>query len=129
MIVRKNIFFPIVRIFSLIVVGLFVALVVALSQVNLDTLRGSIVSVLQDATGLPVQVDGSVSWKLSLQPKIELHQVHVANADWAQNKYAFNAEKIDVRLNLMSLFRDHPTIQNVKIYNVNVNIEKNGKGE
>lgn len=129
MIVRKNIFFSVVRIFSLIVVGLVVALVVALSQINLDTLRGNIVSGLQNATGLPIQVDGSVSWKLSLQPKIEFHKVHVANADWAKNKYAYSAEKIDVRLNLISLFRNRPTIQNVKMYDVNINIEKNKNGD
>ena len=61
MIVRRNLFFPILRMIALIVAGLAVALVVALSQVNLDTLRSSIVSVLQDATGMPVQVDGDVS--------------------------------------------------------------------
>ena len=129
MIVRRNPFFPILRIIALIITGLAVALVVALSQVNLDTLRSSIVAVLQDATGMPVQVDGNVSWKLSLRPKIELNDVRIANADWAKNKYAYSADKIDVRLNLISLFRDRPTIQNVKIYDVKVNIEKNESGQ
>ena len=129
MIVRRNPFFPILRMIALIVAGLVVALVVALSQVNLDTLRSSIVAVLQDATGMPVQVDGDVSWKLSLRPKIELNNVRVANADWAKNKYAYSADKIDVRLNLISLFRDRPTIQNVKLYDVKVNIEKNENGQ
>ena len=55
----------------------------------------------------------------------ELNDVRVANADWAKNKYAYSADKIDVRLNLISLFRDKPTIQNVKLYNVKVNIEQN----
>ncbi len=129
MIVRRSLFFPLVRIFCLLIVGLVVALVVALSQVNLDTLRGSIVNVLQDATGLPVQVDGDVSWRLSLRPRIELNQVRVANADWAKNKYAYSAEKIDVRLNLISLFRNRPTIQNVRIYDAKINIEKNQDGK
>ena len=129
MIVRRNPFFPILRMIALIVAGLVVALVVALSQVNLDTLRSSIVTVLQDATGMPVQVDGDVSWKLSLRPKIELNNVRVANADWAKNKYAYSADKIDVKLNLISLFRDRPTIQNVKLYDVKVNIEKNENGQ
>ena len=123
MIVRRNPFFPILRMIALIVAGLAVALVVALSQVNLDTLRSSIVAVLQDATGMPVQVDGGVSWKLSLRPRIELNDVRIANADWAKNKYAYSADKIDVRLNLVSLFHDRPTIQNIKMYDVKVNID------
>ncbi|MFQ6729837.1 MAG: AsmA family protein [Alphaproteobacteria bacterium] len=129
MIVRKSLFFSIVRMVALSFVGLAVALVVALSQVNLDTLRGSIVAVLQDAIGMPVQVDGDVSWKLSLRPKIELNDVRIANADWAKSKYAYSADKIDVRLNLVSLFQDRPTIQNIRMYDVNINVEKNEAGQ
>ena len=129
MIVRKNLFFSFVRVFGLLVAGLIVALVVALSQVNLETLRGGIVGMLQDATGLPVQVDGKVSWKFSLRPYIELYEVRVPNAEWAKSKYAYSAEKIDVRLNLISLFRDRPTIQNVRLHDVQVNIEKNHDGK
>ncbi len=129
MIVRRSLFFPIVRIFALLIIGAIVAFVVALSQVNLDTLRGSIVGVLQDATGLPVQVDGSVSWRLSLRPSIELNQVRVASADWAKDRFAYSAEKIDVRLNLISLFRNRPTIQNIRVYDAKINIEKNQDGK
>lgn len=127
--VRKSIFFPIVRILGLFVIGLVVAIVVALSQINLESLRGNLLSILRDATGLPVEIDGAVSWKFSLRPHVELNQVRIANESWAKNKYAFSADKIDVRLNLISLFRDRPTIQNVKVYDAEINIEKNAAGQ
>lgn len=126
---RRNAFFIVVRMLALMCVGLVVASVVALSQINLETLRGGIVNVLQDATGMPVQIDGNVSWKISLRPEIEINNVHILNASWAKSKYAYSAEKIDVRLNLISLFRNKPTIHNIKIYNVNVNLEVNKQGE
>lgn len=128
MIVRRSLFFPIVKILCLMLIVLAVAVFVALKQVNLETLRGRVVTILQEATGLPVQVDGAVSWRFSVRPYIELEQVRVANADWAKNKYAIEADKIDVRLNLFSVFRDRPTIQNVKIYDAKVNVEKNKDG-
>lgn len=128
MIVRKSLFFPVLRIFTLIVVGLVVALVVALSQVNLETLRNSVVSVLQESTGLPVRVDGDVAWRLSLQPRIELNKVYIENPKWAKNKYAYLADRVDVRINLISLFRDRPTIQNVKMFDVDLNVEQNADG-
>ena len=124
-----NVFFAVLRLFTIIFVALIVALVVALSQVNIDTLRSSVVSVLQEATGLPVKINGDVSWKLSLQPQIELNDVCVENAAWAKNKCAYSAEKIDVRLNLISLFRSSPTIHNIKLYDVDVNIEEGANGE
>ena len=109
--------------------GLVVAVVIALSQINLESLRGSVLGLLQDAVGMPVEIDGAVSWKFSLRPRVELNQVRVPNADWAKHKYAFSAEKIDVSLNLLSLFRDRPTIQHIKIYDATVCVEQNAKGQ
>lgn len=126
---KKKIFFTISRVIVLFVMGLVVAFVIALSQIDLESLRGDVLGILRDSTGLPVEIDGKVSWKLSLRPQIELHQVRVPNADWAKHKNAFSAEKIDVTLNLLSLFRDRPTIQNVKIYDATVCLEQNDKGE
>lgn len=126
--VRKSNFFSILRITGLFLVGLVVAVVIALSQVNLETLRGNIVSILQDSTGMPVAIDGPVSWKLSLRPQLELNKVRVPNPEWAKSKNAFSAEKIDVKVNLISLFRARPTIQNVRVYDAVINIERRSDG-
>ena len=126
---KKESFFKIMRVLVLFVMGLVVAVVVALSQINLESLRSSVLTVLQDATGLPVEIDGAVSWKLSLRPQIELNRVRVPNADWAHHENAFSAAKIDVTLDLISLFRDRPTIQNIKIYDANICVEQNAGGE
>ena len=124
---KKNIFLKVFRLIGLFIGGLAVAVFVALSQVNLETLRGNILSVLRSSTGLPVEIDGAVSWKFSLRPKIELHDVRVKNADWAKNEYGFDADKIDVTLNLVSLLRNHPTIQNVSINDAKIALEKKFK--
>ena len=126
---KKGTFFKIMRVLVLFIMGLIVAVVIALSQINLETLRGSVLAVLQDATGLPVQIDGAVSWKLSLRPQIELNQVRVPNAQWATHDNAFSADKIDVTLDLISLFQDRPTIQSIKIYDADICIEQNENGE
>lgn len=126
---KKNTFLMVFRLIGLFVGGLAVALFVALSQVNLETLRGSILGFLRNATGLPVEIDGAVSWKFSLRPKIELNNVRVKNADWAKSKYAFDADRIDVTLNLVSLLRNHPTVQHISVNDAKVALEKNDKGE
>ena len=126
---KEKIFFKIMRVLTLFFMGLIVAIIVALSQINLETLRGDVLAILQDSTGLPVEIDGAVSWKLSLRPQIELNQVRVPNATWAKHKNAFSAKKIDVTLDLISLFRSRPTIQNVKIYDATICLEQNEDGE
>ncbi|MCQ2599372.1 MAG: AsmA family protein [Alphaproteobacteria bacterium] len=116
------------RVVGLFFVGMVVAVVVALNQLNLEKLRGNVLGILRDATGVPVEIDGNVSWKLSLRPIIELNKIRVPNAEWAKCKNAFSAEKIDVRINLLSLFQSRPTIQKIKIYDASVCIEKNSDG-
>jgi len=117
------------RLLGIIFFGMVVAVVIALSQVNLESLRGNVVSVLRNATGYPVQIDGIVSWKFSLRPRIELNQIRIPNADWAKQKYGFSAERMDVTLDLISLLRDRPTIRSIKLYDTAIRIEKNDKGE
>lgn len=126
---KKRSFLVILRLLGLFIGGLAVAVFVALSSVNLETLRGSILNVLRDATGLPVEIDGAVSWRFSLRPQIELTDVRVPNATWAREKYIFDAKKIDVTLNLVSLLRNRPTIQNIKVHDANINLEQNADGK
>ena len=118
-----------IRLCCLFFFGLIAAVIIALSQVNLESLRGNVLSVLQNTTGYPVEIDGVVSWKFSLRPRIELNQVRVKNADWAKEKYGVAVERMDVTLDLISLLRNRPTIRSVKLYDTAVRIEKNDKGE
>ncbi|MBP3397566.1 MAG: AsmA family protein [Alphaproteobacteria bacterium] len=121
---RKNKFFSIVRIVGLFIIVLGVAVFVALKQVNLETLRGNVVAILRDTTGMPVEIDGGVSWRFSMRPHIELNDVRIENPELAKDKDFFSAKKIDVRINLVSLFRDRPTIQNIRVYDAVLNVEK-----
>ncbi|MDL2296227.1 AsmA family protein, partial [Lachnospiraceae bacterium OttesenSCG-928-E19] len=126
---RRRLFYRIARICMVFIFGLVVAVVIALSQVNLETLRGDLLEILRDATGLQVEIDGDVSWKFSLRPRVELNKIRVPNEGWAKNPDGFTARKIDLTLNLISLLQDRPTIQNVKVYDVKMFIEENDKGK
>ena len=109
--------------------GLIVACIIALYQVNLESLRGNILSVLRETTRMPIEIDGQMSWVFSLRPEIEFNDVRVPNADWAKNKNLFFAKKVKVRLDLFSLFSSHPVIRHIKIYDADVFLEKNAKGQ
>ena len=128
MIAKRSIFSQIIRVTGLFCMGLVVAVIIAFSQINLETLRKEVIGILRESTGLPVEIDGAVAWKFSVRPQIELNDVRIANAQWAKHKDAFKAKKIDVTLNLISLLRDRPTIQNVVVYDANVCVESNAEG-
>jgi len=117
------------RTIAVFFMGLIVAIGIALYQLDLESLRGNILSALRDGTNMPVEIDGKISWRFSLRPEIELNDVRVPNAEWAKNKNLFMAKKIDVRLDLLSLFRSHPVIRRIKIYDAKIFVEKNDKDE
>ncbi|MDR2413201.1 MAG: AsmA family protein [Rickettsiales bacterium] len=129
MMYKRRFFFKAARIFAMFIIGLIVAVFIALSQVNLETLRNDLVAVMRDSTGLPVEIDGGISWKFSLRPKVELNDIRIPNAEWAENKNFLTAKKVRVTLNLLSLLRAKPTVQNVSVYNADIFIEKNERGE
>ena len=125
---KRNRFLKVFRIIGLFIGVMAVAVSVALSSVNLETLRSNILGVMRDATGCDIEIDGAISWVFSLRPKIELNNVRIKNAEWAKNKYGFDAKKIDVTLNLVSLLRNHPTIQNISISDAKVSLERDVNG-
>ncbi|HOY47206.1 MAG TPA: AsmA family protein [Alphaproteobacteria bacterium] len=121
---KRKKFYKFARIAAMFFIGLIVAVFIALSQVDFETLRGNLVNVLRDATGLPIQINGNVAWKFSLRPKVELNDVYVPLKPNADKENSFSAKKIDVTLNLFSLLRNKPTIQNIKIYDAVLSVKK-----
>lgn len=117
------------RFIAFFFMGLIVAFGIAISQVNLETLRGNILSILRESTDMPVEIDGKISWDFSLRPQIELNEVRIPNADWAKHKDMFFAKKILVRMDLFSLFSSHPVIRNIKIYDAEIFVERNDAGK
>jgi len=117
------------RIIAVFFMVSIVAVIVAFHNMNLETLRGNILSILRDATNLPVEIDGQIAWKFSLRPQIELHDVRIHNADWATHKDLFLAKKIYVRLDLLSLFKSKPVIRYITVRDAKINLEKNNDGK
>lgn len=127
--IKKKKFFVFARAVFLFFAVLFVAVVVALSKMDMNVLRKNLLGVLRASTGLQIEILGDVSWKLSLRPRVTMRQVTVPNQDGAKHKNLLEAETIEVGLDLISLFSNRPTIQRVRVNDVKVYIDKNAKGE
>jgi hypothetical protein len=109
--------------------GLAVAAVIALAQLDVNTLKSDLVRTLDSRVGVPIEINGEMSRKLSLRPELVIKDVRILNAKWAKHKYAVQIPEMRVQINLISLLRDSPTIQSVKMIRPVVNIEENKKGE
>lgn len=126
---KRRLFIFILRTAGIFFGGLVVSLVIALSKVDLETLRKDIASGLQAASGLPVEITGPVSWKFSLRPRATLRDVRVRNAAWAAGENGVEIDEMVVTLDLFSMLKKSPVIQELRLVNARVNLERNEKGD
>lgn len=125
--IRKNKFFVIARVVFLFFVVLFIAVVVALSQMDMSVIKNNLLGVLRSSTGMQVEILGDVSWKFSLRPRVTMHDVVIPGA--TDDKNLFDAKTVDVRLNLISLFTNRPAIQRVAVRDATIYIDKDETGK
>jgi uncharacterized protein involved in outer membrane biogenesis len=126
---RRKTFIHLARIIFVFFAGLAVAAGIALSQLDVNSLKSDVAAVLESAAGMPVEINGELSWKLSLRPEIRIVDVRIKNKPWAGHKYALAVPEMLVQLNLISILRGSPAIQSIKMLRPVANIEENGKGE
>lgn len=126
---RRKKFFIVIRIFMILFLCAVIASVVALSKLNADSVKNTIVNAIENVMGAPVEIGGNVNLRLSLRPKITIHKVRVNNSNWAKHKYAFEADDITVTLNLLSVFNKNLIIEKAAVNAPVVYIERNANGE
>jgi hypothetical protein len=110
-------------------VGLVVSVVIALSRVNLETLRGQIAHALSHSAGMPVEIRGDVAWKFSLTPRVALSDVAIKAPDWAKNKDSVSIKLVVAKLNIFSLLSQTAAVSDLELSDPVVYLEKDNAGE
>ncbi|MBO7656155.1 MAG: AsmA family protein [Alphaproteobacteria bacterium] len=126
---RKKKFLVFARVVFMFFMVLGVAIVIALAKMDMNSLRSNLLGVLRSSTGLPIEITGDVSWKLSLRPRVTMHGVSIPNEANAKHKNLFEADTIEVGLNLISLFSNRPTIQRIRVNDAKIFVDKNANGK
>ena len=126
---KKKKFLVIARVVFIFFMVLVVTTIIALSKMDMNVLRSNLLGVLRSSTGLPIEITGDVSWKLSLRPRVTMHGVSIPNEANSKHKNLFEADTIEVGLNLISLFSNRPTIQRIRVNDAKLFIDKNANGK
>src|SRR6267142_6542576 len=113
--------------------GIFLALLVALAlfvAFGLSTLKGPITRAVSDATGRELRIEGAFkpvwSW---VHPRFRAEKVSFANANWASEPYMFQADAVEVSLEIMPLFIGRVVLPEVRLQRpiVNLQIDEEGR--
>jgi len=108
--------------------GVLVLAVVALVLVfDWNWLRGPAANFASEKTGREIKL-AEIEGQWSLSPTVRLQDVHIANAEWAEEKEFFSAELIEVQIDLPELLRGRTVIPHVRLVNPNVALEMREDG-
>jgi uncharacterized protein involved in outer membrane biogenesis len=110
------------------ILAAFVLLVIAswvwIATFNLQEHRGRIETLASQALARDVHIDGPLSLKFSLFPRISIGDVRIANAAWAAQPDFLSVEHIEVEISLLSLLRDKLVIQDLDLAGATIRLQR-----
>ncbi len=119
------------KIVLIVIIGLVlaaVATVATLMFVDPSVFRNQIETRASEAFGRKFKIAGPIDLERSLQPRIIVEDISIANPDWATSPYFATAEKVAVQVALIPLFFGKLEVLDVVFNGANLIIEKGPDG-
>jgi AsmA family protein len=90
-----------------------------------NLLRGPIASYFGHQLGRPVAIAGDLNVKLGWTARIEVDDVSIGNATWSDEPQMVHVQRMNLRVELVSLFAGPPVVPAVELVEPQVLLEKN----
>src|ERR1700693_3760533 len=106
--------------------GVLVVAVVLFFPWNL--LRGPIASYFGHELGRPVAIAGDLNVKLGWTPRIQVDDVSIGNAPWSDEPQMVHVQRMNLRVELLSLFAGAPVVPAIQMVEPQILLEKDRDG-
>ena len=93
-----------------------------------NLLRGPIASYFGHQLDRPVAIAGDLNVKLGWTPRIQVDDVSIGNASWATDPQMAHVRRMDLRVELLSLFTGVPVVPAIELIEPQLLLEKNSDG-
>lgn len=124
---KKAIKIILISIISLCVIA-FVAAYIALTQIDFNRYKETIVKVVRNTTGRELTI-GDIQVKASFNPTIEVKNVTFSNAKWAKSPMMVRADSVDLGFAIVPLLRKEIVVDMFKLSGAVVNLEEGADGK
>jgi uncharacterized protein involved in outer membrane biogenesis len=121
---------PVLFYSGLTIVGLLVIIVVVLSLLDWDMLRGPIARVASTKSGRTVTIPGHLRVKLwSSTPSVAIEDLRVANPSWEVPRPLLQLQRLEIQVELSQLFHGHLVFRKIELDQPDVYLhqEKSGR--
>ena len=93
-----------------------------------NLLRGPIASYFGHQLGRPVVIAGDLNVKLGWTPRIQVDDISIGNAAWSKDPQMVHVQRMNLRVELLSLLTGVPVVPAVELVEPQVLLEKNSDG-
>lgn len=116
-------------ILSFLIFAAVIGLVIFIQNFDLNTYKTKIEKLVFEETGRTLSIKGDANIKLSLIPTIELSDVSLSNASWAQDEDMLQIKRAEVSLGLLPLLKKDIEIEEIVLIEPIVNLAVNAQGQ
>src|SRR3984893_7654151 len=111
-----------------IVLATMGVLVIAVLFFPWNLLRGPLASYVGHQLGRPVAIAGDLNVKLGWTPRIQVDDVSIGNAAWSSDPQMAHVQRMNLRVELFSLFAGALVVPEIELVEPQVLLEKNKDG-
>ncbi|MBB4267379.1 AsmA family protein [Roseospira visakhapatnamensis] len=115
-----------------LILGLIVLLVggvaVFLATLDVGRYKADIVALMEDQTGRRVAIDGDLDLSLGLAPALVVEDVHLGNADWAQDDDMVSVGRLEAQVALLPLLSGDLRVVRLVLADAAVWLETDAEG-
>jgi uncharacterized protein involved in outer membrane biogenesis len=92
-------------------------------------IKGKIEDTVSEMTGRSLSIDGAFSIDWSAKPILVAEDIHFSNPPWAINPDLARLDKLEVSIDLFSLFKDQKRINYIAVNGLVIALEEHESGE
>ncbi len=107
---------------------LLIAVAIVVWRVDPNNYVGLIQAQIKHATGRDVTIRGGIDLKVSLTPKIVVHDLSLANAPWGRAPQMMTAKQFELEVALLPLLRQHFEVIRVGLVEPSIAFETDAQG-
>ncbi len=111
-----------------LVAVVLIGVAIAISTVDVSTLIGPVKTRIKDVTGRELTVRGGADLKFSLEPKLVLSDVMLANAPWATAPALASAQRLELQIALIPLLSRRFEVIELALIDPVIALETDGAG-
>src|SRR5664279_4118224 len=107
---------------------LLIAIAIAIWRIDPNDFAAPILARIKQATGRNASINGGIDLKVSLTPRLAVHDLALANAPWGHSPQMVTVKQLDIAVALLPLLQRRIDVARIDLSEPSVILETDAQG-